>query len=163
MLINDDDDLFEGLESDEAPFDDFDVSRILRTLKKLDYKLQKQEEYKKLVEEKLKTGIQKTKDSREFLRNNIFEYMRSRKKKKLTFDDVGTVSLGEDKEEYVITDEDALLKRLLEDLPDLVKTTHEINKKAFKEFLTNENNIKLYEIEELKKENVPGSLRVTLK
>ena len=98
-----DDELFEGLESDQEPQSEFDVSRVIRRIKKLEYKLIKQKEYKKNMEQILSDGVKKTEESIDELRKLVINYMRWQNKPKLKFDDLGTVSLlNQGKKEYKI-------------------------------------------------------------
>lgn len=135
----DDDELIDGLESDSPPMSDFDVAANLKRLRKLEYKLDKQKEYKSHVEEKLKAGVKKTEDAVKTIRANILTYMQTNGKDKLSFDDVGTVSLtNKNKKEFVITDEEALLRELKSDdywEAFLIQQEPKINKKDLEKFL----------------------------
>lgn len=142
MVDFDDDDLFEGLESDSEPQSDFDVASVLRRVKKLEYKLEKQKAYKKEVELKLKLGVEKTEEAIENLKKMVLTYMTANKKTKLTFDDVGTISVvNSDKEDWVFPfDKEAeqeLVDTLLEmDLESAFKEReYKIDKKLLREIL----------------------------
>lgn len=129
MSLLEDDDLFEGLVSEAEPLDDFDVSRLVRAINKLQYKLEKQKEYKKRVTEQLNLGITKTADTIESLKNQIKTYMINSSKKKLTFDDLGTISLVTPNPDWVIPNDDEVLDSLIKQLESkgLIETV-KINK-----------------------------------
>lgn len=150
MVDFDDDELFEGLESDSEPQSDFDVASVLRRVKKLEYKLEKQKAYKKDVELKLKLGVEKTEEAIESLKDMVLKYMQANKKTKLTFDDVGTISVvNADKEDWIFPadkeGEAELLRQVIaefSDDPDLLKkvtkTDVKVDKKGLKEYLEGE-------------------------
>jgi|ERR1035437_2870639 septal ring factor EnvC (AmiA/AmiB activator) len=176
MYEFDDDELFEGLTSETDPANEFDVSRVLRTIKKLNYKLEKQKEYKRQLEEKLKAGVADTEAVIASLRDKIQAYMKNEKKAKLSFEDLGSVSVGKAKEDWVFSDDKEQIKALVEQLQEnflklYVKTSYDLDKVQFKGYLdrlnasedkTNITNL-LAKLPQVELKTLDPSLRITFK
>ena len=148
MVDFDDDDLFEGLESEDEPESDFDVASVFRRIRKLEYKLEKQKTYKKEVELRLKQGVEKTESAIDSLKEMILKYMTKNKRSKLTFDDIGTISVVNlDKEDWIMPKtkeaEQELIDTLLEmDLESAFKEReYKLDKSNLRSILENNEHI----------------------
>lgn len=170
MMDFDDDEMFGDLfaSGDEFKIEvEFDVTRAIRSIGREERVLAAKKRYKDELNFKLDAGLKKSEANIDFLKTQIKGFMEMNNKNKLSFDDLGTVSLAKKAESLEVVDEE-ILKTYLESLGNAKnkyleeKVTLKVNKKEV---------LKLVQDRLSNKEITPGAsliaegktLRITLK